>query len=173
MAIKSYITIQEASELSGKSVQTIRRAIKSRKLRHKRSSTPQGFNYMINQESLCDLYKVEPMVDQIEQAQKREEEAAVKSTEKVVEKVAEKIAEQVVEPTAVEMPQKKEAEKVYITAEDFKVFAGNLEKMIGQHSEERQNFLRLVNTLQEKIFVLENQLNLLKAPKKKWFELWK
>ncbi|PIR54617.1 hypothetical protein COU74_04995 [Candidatus Peregrinibacteria bacterium CG10_big_fil_rev_8_21_14_0_10_36_19] len=172
MAIKSYITIQEASELSGKSVQTIRRAIKSRKLRHKRSSTPQGFNYMINQESLCELYKVEPMVDQIEQAQKREEEAAVKATEKVAEQVAEKVVEQ----TAVEMPQKKEEkheDKVYITAEDFKEFAKNLERMIGQHSEERQNFLRLVNTLQEKIFVLENQLNLLKAPKKKWFELWK
>jgi len=45
--------------------------------------------------------------------------------------------------------------------------------MIKQHSEERQNFVRLIGTLQEKIFVLENQVNILQAPKKKWFQVWK
>jgi len=48
-----------------------------------------------------------------------------------------------------------------------------MERIVSQHSEERQNFLRLVNTLQEKVFVLENQLNLLKAPAKKWYAIWK
>lgn len=61
----------------------------------------------------------------------------------------------------------------HITAEDFSNFAKTLDKLVSQHSEERQNFLRLVNTLQEKIFVLENQMNLLKSPEKKWFHFWK
>ena len=48
-----------------------------------------------------------------------------------------------------------------------------MEKLVSQHSEERQSFLQLVNTLQDRIFVLENQLNLLKAPQKSWYQFWK
>ncbi|MBD3360937.1 hypothetical protein GF366_04000 [Candidatus Peregrinibacteria bacterium] len=65
------------------------------------------------------------------------------------------------------------SKNIHITADDFKNFTKTLEKMMNQHAEERQNFLRLVNTLQEKIFVLENQLNLLKSPQKKWYKFWK
>jgi len=52
------ITIQEAAALSGKSIQTLRRAIKVNKVAHKRKKTPQGFNYMINRESIIELYKL-------------------------------------------------------------------------------------------------------------------
>ncbi len=54
----SLITIQEASGLSGKSIQTIRRAIKSNKVAYKKKKTPQGFNYMLNRESVIQLYKL-------------------------------------------------------------------------------------------------------------------
>lgn len=157
---KAYISIQEAAEISGKSIQTIRRAIKAKKLRHRKSKTPQGFNYMINFESLCEVYKIKPEVSQ-----------APKVEKKIPMETAETTTVQP-EVTA-EVKEEKKDDGMYITAEDFKAFSKNLEKMIGQHSDERQNFLRLVNTLQEKIFVLENQLNLLKAPKKKWYQVWK
>ncbi|MBU0668289.1 hypothetical protein KJ951_02495 [Patescibacteria group bacterium] len=52
------ITIQEAAALSGKSVQTLRRAIKANKVASKRKRTPQGFNYLINRESIIELYKL-------------------------------------------------------------------------------------------------------------------
>jgi len=52
-------TIQEAAEAAGKSVQTIRRALKSKKLIAKKQKTPQGFNYLIGEEALVAFYKVE------------------------------------------------------------------------------------------------------------------
>lgn len=55
---ETYITIQESAKLSGKSIQTIRRAVKSKKLKHKRKKTPQGFNYMVSRESVIEVYKL-------------------------------------------------------------------------------------------------------------------
>ena len=142
---KKFISIQLAAELSNKSIQTIRRAIKARKLKCRKQKTPQGFNYLISQDSLVKAYKL-----------KLEETDTIKT----------------------EAPKKKKLSvkksgSYKVSADDFKSFALTLEKMMNQHSEERQNFLRLVDTLQEKIFVLENQLNLLKAPSKKWYQVWK
>lgn len=54
----TYITIQEAADLSGKSIQTIRRAIKAKKLEHRKKKTPQGFNYMVKRESVIEVYKL-------------------------------------------------------------------------------------------------------------------
>lgn len=56
---ETLLTIQEAAEISGKSIQTIRRAIKGNKVNFKRKKTPQGFNYTINRESLVNYYKLQ------------------------------------------------------------------------------------------------------------------
>lgn len=157
MVKSNFISIQDAAELSKKSVQTIRRAIKSKKLKHRKSKTPQGFNYLINRESLCEIYKLkieEPAVKE-EKVQKEEKVKVAKAVVKKETKVAEK------------------KEHVSISLDDFDSFKKALETMVSNHSEERQNFLRLINTLQEKIFVLENQVNLLQAPKKSWYQIWK
>lgn len=142
------ISIQDASELSGKSIQTIRRAIKAKKLRFRKSKTPQGFNYMLEKDSLCELYGIRVAADQ--------------SKEKAQSKVQSQKIESAAKPKALS-----------IEPEDFKSFVRTMETLFAQHNEERQNFLRLINTLQEKIFVMENQLNLLKAPQSKWFQFWK
>jgi len=73
----------------------------------------------------------------------------------------------------VERTPSKSASRDLISSEDFRNFTKVLDRMVNQHSEERQNFMRLVNTLQEKIFILENQVNLLKTPAKKWYQIWK
>ncbi len=143
-----FISIQESADLSNKSVQTIRRAIKSKKLKHRKQKTPQGFNYMVNYEALCTLYGIKSIPD-------------VK-----VESKKEKI--KLIKPKKSE-----EGEGMYVTNDNFRALTVSLEKMISQHSEERQNFIRLVDTLQEKIFVLENQLNLLQTPAKKWYQVWR
>jgi hypothetical protein len=145
-----FISIQESAELSNKSIQTIRRALKAKKLKYKRSNTPQGFNYLINRESLCLQYGIRIPI----------EGKAAPSAPKVKKaKKTNEIAE----------------ESVEVTAADFRHFTKTLEKMVNQHSDERQNFLRLVNTMQEKVFFLENQINLLKEPAgaKHWFQFWK
>lgn len=54
----TFITIQESAELSGKSIQTIRRALKAKKLEHKKKKTPQGYNYMVDRESVISVYKL-------------------------------------------------------------------------------------------------------------------
>ena len=143
---KILISIQEAADLSKKSIQTIRRAIKSKKLEFKKSKTPQGFNYMIDKESLCEVYEL----DSDSQTQKE------------------------IKPPKNDLLSglSKNTKNIPIEADDFKGFVKTLENLLVQHNEERQNFLRLLNTMQEKIFVLENQLNLLKAPaEKRWYQV--
>ena len=139
---KELISIQDAAELSGKSIQTIRRAIKAKKVVFRRQSTPQGFNYMVNKSSLCELFRI-----------------------KVKDKAAAR------EPKFKTML---EGETMTIETDDFKSFVKTVEGLMAKHSEESQNFMRLVSTMQEKIFILENQLNLLKgAPQKMWYQFWK
>lgn len=59
---ETLLSIQEAAEISGKSIQTIRRSLKTNKLQHKRKRTPQGFNYLINRDSLVNLFKLQSSI---------------------------------------------------------------------------------------------------------------
>jgi len=151
---KKFLTIQDAADLSKKSVQTIRRAVKSKKLVCKKQRTPQGFNYMISRESLSATYNLNLEED----VQQPKAKAAPTTAAK---------------PELSKKPEESKSDDFAITADDFKNFTKTLDRMVTQHSEERQNFMRLVNTLQEKIFVIENQMNLLKEPQKKWYHVWK
>ncbi|MCX6734302.1 MAG: helix-turn-helix domain-containing protein [Candidatus Peregrinibacteria bacterium] len=146
------ITIQEAADLTQKSIQTIRRAIKSKKIKFRRDKTPQGFNYLIDKDSVFEFYGMQASATQ-PQAAAASAPAQAPTTE----------------PVAFQND-----ETMNVNTHDFKAFVQTMQTMISQHSEERQSFLRLVNTMQEKIFILENQINLLKAPQvKKWYQLWK
>lgn len=150
--IKELISIQDAAELSRKSIQTIRRAIKAKKLVFRRQRTPQGFNYMVNKSSLCELFRIK-IKD--EQDKNKSSNGRVKDKETKFKSVV-------------------EGETMTIEVNDFKSFVKTVEGLIAKHSEERQNFMRLVSTMQEKIFILENQLNLLKgAEQKRWYQFWK
>ncbi len=143
---EKYLSLQQAAKISGRSLQTIRRCVKSKKLKFKKDKTPQGFNYTVSEESLSELFN-------LNLTPKSEKEPKVKQ--------------------AVEEVIESKEKKLLIDIEDFKSFALTMERLVSQHAEERQSFLRLVNTLQEKVFVMENQINLLKAPPKRWFHLWK
>ncbi len=140
------ISIQEAADLTQKSVQTIRRAIKAKNIKFRRDKTPQGFNYLIDKDSILEFYDQKAVAtEQTGEVLKPTENISIKSA----------------------------GETMNVDIGDFKAFVQTMQTMIAQHSDERQNFLRLVNTMQEKIFVLENQVNLLKAPAtKKWFAFW-
>jgi len=167
--MKEYISIQESAKLSGKSIQTIRRAIKAKKFKVKKRKTPQGFNYQIHRQGFCKLYNI-PFIEEdkeLENLKKEVIKSSIKEKKKNIKKEVKSMKK--IEEKEIE----KEQEQEYVNTKDFKSFTTALETMISQHSEERQNFLRLINTLQEKIFILENQMNLLKEPKKKWFQIWK
>ncbi|MEK7672728.1 MAG: hypothetical protein AAB373_02485 [Patescibacteria group bacterium] len=153
MSNQDFITIQDASELSNKSIQTIRRAIKAKKIKVKKIKTPQGFNYLIDPKSLEEAYGVSGVSSK---------ESAIK--EEVKSQIDQVSSDQVAHPIG---------ESINVEVADFKNLVRTLDTLLMQHNDERQNFLRLMNTMQEKIFVLENQLNLLSAPAKRWYQLWK
>lgn len=147
---KDFITIQDAAAITNKSVQTIRRAIKSKKLKVKKERTPQGFNYLVNRDALFKLYKVKA--------------AAAENTT---------TNQTTSQPTKQKGKQKGEM-SLYIKTEEMVEFHKTLQQITHDHAQERQNYLRLVQALQEKIVALENQFKLLQeAGSKRWFQFWK
>ena len=161
---KEFLTLQEASEITGKSAQTLRRAIKGGKLRFRKKKTPQGFNYKVDKESLYELYKIKMTTET--QAAHKVEAVTAEPTNADSNKGAKT-------EVAVATQEVSEKENNYLDADEFRSFAKTMERLINQHGDERQQFLRLINTLQDKIFVMENQLQLLQAPKKTWYQFWK
>jgi hypothetical protein len=137
---ETLLSIQEAAALSGKSIQTIRRAVKSKRLSVKKKKTPQGFNYLISKESLLKHYKI--------QASLFEREAGGLNTGK--------------EKTY-------SVAKEFATLEDLKKLQKDIEAVLEDHKKEKESFVRFMKAFQEKFVVLENQLKLLESPKKKWY----
>jgi hypothetical protein len=144
---QTFLSIQEAAEVSSKSIQTIRRAIKSRKLKSRKRKTPQGYNYMIDKESLVKLYDVRSIFDEQVSEKKKSREKISKTPRKL--------------------------SKSYLTKDDLGMFKDTVQKLIDQHEKDKENLFRLIKTFQDRVVVLENQVKLLAQPKKKWYEIWK
>lgn len=142
------LTIQEASKLSGKSIQTIRRALKSKKIEYKRKKTAQGFNYLISKESLIKLYKFQPGLFEDDKT----------STEKNKHS-----------------SQEKNISTEFAKIEDLQQLQGHMEDVLSDFHKERENFMRLMKAFQDRFVGLENQMKLLEQPanKKRWFQFWR
>jgi len=145
---QTFLSIQEAAEVSSKSIQTIRRAIKSKKLKSRKKKTPQGYNYMIDKESLVKLYDVKSIFDEQSSEKKEKQKGKISKT-----------------------PRK--LSKQYLTKDDLGMFKDTVQKLIDQHEKDKENLFRLIKTFQDRVVVLENQVKLLAQPKKKWYEFWK
>ena len=140
---ETFLSIQEAAEVSGKSIQTIRRAVKAKKLSVKKKRTPQGFNYLIGKESLTRFYKIQAGLFE------REAGGINKGAVKTKGLTAE-----------------------FATVEDLKKFQKDIEVVLEEHKKEKESFMRFMKAFQERFVVLENQLKLLEQPKKKWYQFW-
>lgn len=146
---QTFLNINEAAELTDKSVQTIRRAIKSKKLKARKKKTPQGYNYMIDKDSLAKAYEI------VKKAEKKEQEAKSKGRKKKISKTPRNMQQQ------------------YLTQDDLGMFKDTIKKLIDQHEKDKENFFRLIKSFQDRIVVLENQVKLLEQPQKKWYQFWK
>jgi len=145
---QTFLTIQESAKLSGKSIQTIRRAVKSKKVKSRKKKTPQGYNYMIDKDSLVSTYNLKKVFD--------EQIAEKKATQKEkLSKTPRKLAKQ------------------YLTKDDLGMFKETVQTLIDQHEKDKENFFRLVKSFQDRVVVLENQVKLLGTPSKKWYQIWK
>ncbi len=143
-------TIQEAAEAVGKSVQTIRRALKSRKLIAKKQKTPQGFNYLVGEEALFALYKVS-----------RSHASLNGSGSTANSSLAQ--AEQTSLVTE------------YASKEEVTEQKRILDKMVDENRKDKDTFMRFVKVFQDRFTALENQVKLLDEPgaKKRWYQFWK
>lgn len=143
---ETFLSIQEAAQISGKSIQTIRRALKTNRLIHKQKKTPQGFNYMISREGLIQLYKLR-LDEQTAEREKGGLNSLLHENQNLLSQFASK--------------------------EEFKKLQNELENILSRQKEEKDNFVRFMKSFQDKFVVLEHQFKLLEQPKKKWYHFWK
>lgn len=140
------LTINDAAKLSDKSIQTIRRMIKQKKIQVKKQKTPQGFNYLITKDSLLTfMEKARQMTTQQEptiQAYTREHQPITQDF------------------------------TIQFKAE-IDEFNSTIQRLIEQNSKDKENFFRLIGTFQDRVSILENQIKLLEAPAPSWWKFWK
>lgn len=141
---ETLISIQNAAEISGKSIQTIRRAIKSRKIVSRKKKTPQGYNYLVSRDSVFKYYKIK--------ADFGSREAGGLKQSKIEEHLAEEFA----------------------TLADLKRIQKDMDELISEHKKAKDSFVRFMKVFQEKFTLMENQMRLLEEPKEnKWYHFWK
>ena len=158
MTNTSYLSIKEAADLSGKSIQTIRRLIKAKKVKFKKDRTPQGFNYLIDEQSFCDLYNL-----QRSQRTRPIEENTVKAEEVTTAEVA------TVDNSPQAVQQNLIAMVEYDTVNEFNC---TIQKIVDQHGNEKENLFKLIETFQNKVISLENKLKVETLSQKKWYKFW-
>lgn len=145
-----FITITEAANLTGKSIQTIRRMIKRKRIQVRRQKTPQGFNYMV------DKYSLQAYL------QNRDNQ----------------MNNQILGMTSGSTPLPYQSSERKHGGLDESLFAreidrltNTIEKLVSQNEKDKDSFFGLIKTFQERIGILENQIKLLEAPKKRWWQM--
>ncbi len=182
-----YISIKDASEMSGKSIQTIRRMIKSKKLRYRKDRTPQGFNYLIELSSLAEMSKISPeqiketlsSTTQDSQAEQAEVSHVEHSTAEVkhesstttVQNESESQVETNLMAVAIDQQQSRSHQQI-VSYEPIKELNNTMQKLIDQHGKEKENLFRLIETFQNKVISLENKIKVESGSKKAWFKIW-
>lgn len=175
MASSKYITIKNAAQLSGKSIQTIRRMIKSKKIKFKKDKTPQGFNYLIERDSLFEYFKLDKGIEIKNETPAKEPAAKpipqeTASTEPIKQ---EEVVATKEETTDMIVPAEAErAHQQIVSYEPVKEFNDTIQKLIEQHGQEKENLFKLVESFQNKVISLENKLKAEHGSSKKWYKLW-
>jgi hypothetical protein len=160
---ETFVSLKEASELSGKSVQTLRRAIKSKKIKARKRKTPQGYNFLVNQGSIIEFYKLkEKLFDRKQKGLKDDLGSQVDSrmTSQKAKKRSTKLFSF--------------AGNKYVTPADLAKFNTAFKGFVRQSNKDREEMLCLIKAFQDKVMILENQVKLLESGShKKWYQFWR
>ncbi len=159
---ETLITITDAATISGKSIQTIRRAIKAKKIKVRKQKTPQGFNYLIVKDTLMSCYAVKESSDLREIPIEREG-IEMSSDESVHMDIRETKELDEVKNALVESQKTQLA----IQTLDAKIM-----EISGKYAGEREQVTQVLTEFKDRILILENQIRLLQTPQKKWFQFW-
>lgn len=149
------ITINEAANLLGKSIQTIRRMIKQKKIEVRKQRTPQGFNYLIVKESLRESLTM----------------AGVSSTTDAPSFINAEVREH-------RNIDENESSTSQMNFEDtfrdqLEQFGSTIQKLIEQNQQDKSNFFQLIKTFQDRNSLLEDRIKQLEAPRPAKWKFWK
>jgi len=167
-----YITIKESSEICGKSVQTIRRMIKAKKIKFRKDKTPQGFNYLVDKISLCEYFGIE-LAEGIQETETQEATEVIQDEVEAVEVTAINTPkEEVVEAsTETNIVTNDRQQQKIVNYEPVREFNDTLQQLIAQHGKEKDNLFKLIESFQNKVINLETKLKDNKS-RKSWLKLW-
>lgn len=153
------ITITDAASLSGKSIQTIRRAIKAKKIKVKKQKTPQGFNYLIVKDTLLECY-------QIGERQELREIPIEKHTD---ESISNLDIQETIPQESVSLVDQEAIER---TERSVQILDEKVNEVVLRYSHEREQVTQVMKDFKDRVLILENQVRMLQAPKKSWFQFW-
>lgn len=166
------ITITDAATISGKSIQTIRRAIKAKKIKVRKQKTPQGFNYLIVKDTLISCYQVK------EQETLREIPIERDAPEMGAAESGSEVRLDIQETKELDtLAHAEEIKNALNSAKNAQAAIQKLDEKISEvvnnYSGQREQVTQVLTEFKDRILVLENQVRLLQAPQKKWYQLWK
>lgn len=192
------LTLQEAAFLSRKSTQTIRRLIKSNKIKYRRRRTPQGFNYYIEKDSLLSHFDLTPRVlpeepvsdtpvstEQVEPKPVTHSvfNAKIQPSTHTATPNTDDVYEVDTQKTLANIPASQDAYYVLDKAKTQEIislqtkqlgnFAGSIKQLVDQHQEDKRNLYSIIHNSQKRVSELESQIKQLQQPQKKWYEFWK
>lgn len=179
-----FIDINEAAALSGKSVQTIRRAIKLKRFSVRRKKTPQGFYYVILKKTIVDLYgglKKIPVEPASPHTDSRMDSHTGSHTDSHMDSHMDSRTSSRMDSRETHRPRNHlhnrhgQAEFSLTKPsknQEMQELKRAMQSVMNQYQKEREQMTLLLKDLQNRLFVMENQVRLLSAPKKKWYQFW-
>lgn len=158
-----FIDINLAASISGKSLQTIRRAIKAKRISARKKKTPQGFNYFISKQSVIDFFQIK---------NSSLKEIPIENRSDVHDlNPASQLSSQA---TGHSDSQKSSSlSDVALNPAELKELKKMLQSLMTQYQKEREQIGSAITDLQGRLLIAENQVRLLSAPKKSWWKFWK
>lgn len=166
-----FIDINLAASISGKSLQTIRRAIKAKKISARKKKTPQGFNYFISKQSVIDFFQIKNSSLKEIPIENRSD---IHDLNPASQLSSQATGHSPTQPSSHPTSQNSSSlsETVSNPAE-LKELKKMLQSLMTQYQKEREQIGSAITDLQGRLLIAENQVRLLSAPKKKWFQFWK
>lgn len=170
MTSGQYISLKDASLLTNRSPQTIRRLIKSNQIRYRKYKTPQGFSYLVEKTSLLDHF--------------RDEEVREEEFDQELVELGETEAEFIEEFTPNPLSSSRASARVSQTETSFHAaepppspaFPTIINELIRQHREDKDRLFELLETFQKRILTLEDHIRQIEAPKqakRKWYQIFR
>lgn len=160
----SYVTLPEAAKILGKSLQTIRRMVKNKRIPSKKEETPQGFFYQVKLEDLNNFVNASTVLPNTH----TDNNAGGQNLNPTI---------QIKNPGSQIKPRKHRTIRQDRSSNEF--FEKEMERLnsivqnlVEQARSDKENLFGVIKTFQERVSLLENHIKYLKAPKRKWWKLW-